>query len=65
MWDIEVTLDDNPYPLRLCRCLTPDVAGAIVEALCRASETRPVTVRRVEGAPPPDPPGYDAFRSGG
>lgn len=64
MWDIDVSLADNPYPLRLCRCTTPEIVSAIVLALCRAQEARPITIKRVEAEPTPDPPGYDAFKGG-
>lgn len=47
MWSIEVQLDGSPMPLELCRCVTVESVAAIVTALCRSTETRPFTVRRI------------------
>lgn len=46
MFLIEVTLDDNPVRLQLCRCLTVQSVTAVLGTLLSARETRPITVRR-------------------
>lgn len=51
MWSIEVTLDGCPVPYELCRCVQPDAVAAVVLALCRAQDARPVTVRRLPADP--------------
>lgn len=58
-WTIRVCLDGNPIPLDLCRCISIDAVGAIVEALCRSKDTRPIVIVRDPDQPAPvvAPPG--------
>ena len=59
MWTVEITLDGYPIPYGLCRCDTADAVAAIVLALCRARDMRPITIRHDphEPATVPVPPG--------
>lgn len=61
MWSIEVQLDGCPIPYELCKCDTPESVSAVVLALCRSRETRPLTLKRIAPTPPTEPEGMGAF----
>lgn len=55
MFSIKVTLDGCGVPMELCRCTSPEAVASVVLALCKSTDSRPLTVQREPTSLPPLP----------
>lgn len=54
-YDVLLSLPGNPLPLALCRCLTPQIACTVLQALESGGCDYPVAVVRQRRPDPPAP----------